>query len=153
MARQTHSPDLIPTAELDGFIDYSHFKSGTPRIEQSTEREFATLAETEAFMQEKIGIELHQTTDKNAPLGAEVGINGEMVWIPRGVKVLIPRKFVERLAQSQVRSYKQVDNPNRDADDGKLTRSATGTDYAFSVLHDPNPKGKQWLTRMTRQGS
>lgn len=112
-----------------------------------------TSPEYEAFMQEPVEIKLHQSTDKNAPWAVFVGINGDNRWLPRGVALRIQRKFVERLAQSQERTFETKDNPDPAADVGKTVLSRQANPYEFSVLRDPNPKGRRWLANMLRQGS
>lgn len=152
MARQMHSPDF-QAPDLEGVIDYAMLKRGLAQITPVTEREFKDIAEIESFMNDLLVIEVHTTTDKNAPLIAEIGVNGDKVVIPRGRKVRIPRKFVERLAQAQSASFKTTPNPNPGADEGMITTRHNGQEYPFTVHHDPSPKGRAWLSRMVREGS
>ena len=155
MTRQVHSPDL-QARELDGVLDFAMLKrigGGLPHLDPVTEREFKTVAETEAFMNDLLVIEIHTSTDKNAPVVCEVGVNGDKVVIPRGRKVRIPRRFVERLAQSQATSFRQERHANPDADEGMVTKRSTAQEYPFSVLKDPSPKGSAWLARVIREGA
>lgn len=145
--------------EVAGVIDFSNTPTGgfavTPIA--AGDREFDTTKEGmlayEKFMAEPVTIVIHQTGDKNAPIVAEVALNGVTLVLPRERPVRIPRAFVEVLAQSQTRSYKQERDPNPMADEGMKTRRFIGSDYRFAVRHDPNPKGRAWLDRIIRQSA
>jgi hypothetical protein len=162
---QAHSTDYIDSsasdvafaAERTPGITFESCASANyafgSKVEVVSEREWKTQEEAERFYNERLDIEVHQTTDKNAPLFAEAGVNGHMVWFPRGVRVNgVPRKFVEALARSQITAYKtqQVRNPN--ADDQMHTSRNTAACYGFSVIRDQNPRGRTWLERVSREG-
>lgn len=153
MARQTHATDFAGTGEED-VTDYMHLRIFTDKtIDTVGEREFADSIEYTKFMADSMVIELHASTDKNAATSVRVGVNGEEVWLPRSQKIRIPRRFVERLARSQVRTYKTVRNPDQEADFANLTKTYTAMDYGFSVIKDPSPKGRSWLERVTRESA
>lgn len=153
MARQTHATDLADTGE-DDVTDYMNLRIFTEKsVEVVTDREFTDTIEMTKFMADNLVIEIHPSTDKNAPTSVRVGVNGEEVWLPRGQKIRIPRRFVERLARSQVRQYKTVRNPDQEADFANLTKMSTAMDYGFSVVKEPNAKGRQWLERVIRESA
>lgn len=108
--------------------------------------------EYEEFMQMPMIISVNETTDDNAPPLVPVGDNGDTRWLPRGPKIRIQRKFVEILAKAQERKIKSVRNTDPGAEEGMLTKKRTAQSYGFSVIHDPHPKGRAWLERITRQG-
>lgn len=162
MARAAaHSTDHLDTAteilsEPSG-ISFDQCASANyafgAKVETITEREWKNQEEAEKFYNERLDIEVNQTNDKNAPPFAEAGVNGHMVWFPRGVRINgVPRKFVEALARSQETAYRtsQVRDPN--ADNQMQTTRTRATCYGFSVLRDPNPKGRVWLERVMREG-
>lgn len=156
-SREIHSPDYVDHSN-DGAMDFSEVASYNTlsrggHIEPITEREWKTAEEAMAFMEEPLTIEIHVSSDKNAPPAVPAGVQGKLVWFLRGTKIRnVPRKYVEVLARSQSTAYKtqQVRDPN--ADEQMQTLRSTSQDYSFSVLHDPNPKGRQWLERVTREG-
>jgi len=148
---RTESQDLM-SAELDGVLDFMTIRTGQPQIEPEKAREWKDLAEAESFMNEPLVIQIHTTNDKNAPPSVYVGLNGEGGWLPRGLKIRLKRKFVERLAQSQSASFQTKSNPDPHADEGTNVLRSSGQEYPFEVLQDPNPKGRAWLARVTRQG-
>ncbi len=161
MARASHSTDHLDTAteilqEPSG-VSFESCASANyafgSKIEPITEREWKNAEEAEKFYNERLDIEVNQTNDKNAPPFAEAGVNGHMVWFPRGVRINgVPRKFVEALARSQDTTFKtqQVRDPN--ADNQMQTLRNRATCYGFSVLRDPNPRGRAWLERVMREG-
>lgn len=110
------------------------------------------LAAYEAFMQEPVMIQLHRSHEKNSYQMVPVGINGEEKWIPRGVPVILKRKFVERLAQAQSTSLTTVENTDKTSDSGYINRRTTGHDYPFDVIRDNNRLGRRWLQSMMKQG-
>jgi hypothetical protein len=81
------------------------------KVEVVSEREWKTQEEAERFYNERLDIEVHQTTDKNAPLFAEAGVNGHMVWFPRGVRVNgISAGPIKTLAASGIKDFGKILN-------------------------------------------
>jgi hypothetical protein len=139
--------------EIRGVIDFMHLRAGTS-IEPVNDREFNMRSpegrlEYEKFMMEPVVLCIHKTADKNEPFVADVHLNGEPMPLPRDVPIRIPRCFVEVLAQSQVRQYTQVRDPNPDATEGMKTHRHGGAQFPFQILHEPSPKGRAWLQRVT----
>lgn len=102
-----------------------------------------------AFMEEMVTIEVHESTDPNAENPVQVGINGRMVYIPRGVTVMVRRKYVERLARAKMESYKQA---LTEADPVKFNTLAqrVALTYGF-VVHKDTPRGVDWLRHILAQ--
>lgn len=124
----------------------------TRAMDPINEREFKDIVEYEAFMAEGVTIMIHKTTDKNAPWVVPVGVNGDIRYFPRDVRMRVPRKFVEVLAKAQEEQLKTVQNRDHESDNAMTTTRQSASSYGFSVLHDPNPAGGRWLRRVTRQG-
>ena len=150
--REQLSSDLMPNGENDGILDWKTLRLGTRAIEMANEVEVRTSAEIEAFMQDELVIVIHKSTDKNALEKVPVGVNGETAWLPRDIKLRIPRMFVERLARAQEATFRTDDNPDQRMDEGKIIRRTNGQVFPFQVLHDPSPRGQQWLAKVTREG-
>lgn len=155
-SREMHSPDYLDNSD-DGAVDFAHCSVSTLArggiIESANEREFKNAAEMEAFMSEPLTISIHTSSDKNSPPAVFVGVNGQHVWFRRGSRIKnVPRRFVEVLARSQSTSYRTQQKRDPNEDEQMTTLRTTSQDYAFSVLHDPNPKGRQWLERVSREG-
>ena len=152
MARERLSTDLMPRGENEGILDWNTLRLGVAAIEVAKEVEVRSSAEIEAFMQEELVIVIHKSTDKNAVERVPVVVNGETAWLPRDIKLRIPRKFVERLARAQEATFRTDDNPDPRMDEGKIIRRTNGQVFPFIVLHDPSPIGRTWLERVTREG-
>jgi hypothetical protein len=153
--REAHSPDYINNEGDGDVLDFANLKWGgasAADISIVSEREFKDAAEYAAFMADPIIITLHTTTDKNAPPSVYAAVQGDGGWLPRGKKIRVPRSIVEVLARSQVTAFKTTQNNNMAADEAMDTTRSTAQDYAFSVLHDPNPKGVPWLRRVMHEG-
>ena len=152
MAKEIESADYIP--QIEGVIDYTKlkFQMVQGNITPIGEREFQDVVKLELFMKEPLVIVVNKTSDKNAPLAVAVGVNGDHVWLPRGQKVRIPRSFVEVLASRQERHFTTSRNEDPNADEGMKTSMENTQPYSFQVLHDPSPKGRSWLERITREG-
>lgn len=115
-----------------------------------------------AFNEEPITIRIEPSDEENAPTvvdcwvngkGAEVFTNGrwlEINCLPIGGVIITKRKYVEVLARSKIDRVKTdsvTDAPHENQDGYKLRRS-TSAKAVFSVIHDANPKGAEWLTRL-----
>jgi len=155
---RTYSDDFVDTQEENDHVldltssNVAALMQGSG-IEIISEREFNDKAAYILFMEDVLTIEINETTDKNAAPVVFCGDNGDQRWLPRGIKFKIQRKFIERLAQSHERHYTTVNNPDRDADNGMLTRTKGVQAIGFQVWHDPSPRGRQWLQRVTRSGN
>lgn len=124
-------------------------------IERQTDlSRFADKAELLSFMEEPVGVMIHESTDPNGEPFVYCAVNGvgampkNNPWIPRGKPVTIKRKHVERLARAKrvgVRTDEVMD-----AHGARTTavRKTSGLAYPFSITHDPNPRGPAWLSRV-----
>lgn len=152
MARPERSSAEYVSNENAGVISWNALRTGMPQITVQDEPMFKTPLEIEQFMMEELVIIIHKSTDKNAVPMVPVGINGEKAWLPRDMKISLPRKFVAILARSQEATFSTDDNPDPRADEGKIVRRTNGQVYPFQVLHDPNPRGPSWLAKVAREG-
>ncbi|MGE0383415.1 MAG: hypothetical protein AB7N65_14195 [Vicinamibacterales bacterium] len=100
-----------------------------------------------AFMEEKVLIQVAESTDPNAENPITVAVNGRNQFIWRGVPTVVKRKFVERLARAKSTSYAQDVNTMDPTVFNKL-HSRTALQYPFTVLEDRNPKGADWLRKV-----
>lgn len=157
MAKETQATDFI-SRELDNVIDFGALPVGGFSVQPITEREFDMsnpegCAAYEKFMAMPIVVKIHSASDANAPQVCEVGLNGVKVVIPRDKPVRIPRAFVENIARSQTRGYRQERIADPMADEGMRTRRFVGTDYPLAVIEDKHPKGRAWLERIMRESA
>ena len=109
--------------------------------------DFKDVANSEAFMNELVTIEVHASTDENQAPHLIVNVNGTNMPILRGVPTTVKRKYVEVLARMKETRYNQV-TPNPAAPDVSEMRARTALAYPFTLLEDSNPKGRAWLNHI-----
>jgi 6-phosphogluconate dehydrogenase (decarboxylating) len=99
-----------------------------------------------SFMEEKITIRLERTSEKNAPAFIDVGVNGRTEWLEKGKSITIARKYVDVLARCKS-DFIETIAPNAESGEivNRLMRNTTSK-HPFTVIHDPNPRGYDWLT-------
>lgn len=97
-----------------------------------------------AFMEEKMEVLVHESTDANAEPIVQVACNGINQFFPRGTPVVCKRKYVEVLARAKETSI-ATQTVNTDRDVINRINKHTALRYPFSVIRDENPKGATWL--------
>lgn len=127
-------------------------------IEQDGRVMHGRSLEMEAFMEHPIEIIIAETTDAKASPLCYVSVNGDERWIPRGIRVRVPRKHVERLAQSSERTFTtpQTSGQVADNDNERPAKAKSTQAYSFQVMKDPCKDVKlarRWLQRVTKQST
>ena len=122
-------------------------------IPENVFREFKDRESYEAFMREPVVIKFAESRDKNEPPLIFVGVNGAQRWCPRNKPIRLPRYFIERLAQAQEMRFETLPTNDDTIDNRMVTKRHSAASYSFSILHDPNPSGRRWLQRVTREGT
>jgi hypothetical protein len=109
--------------------------------------------EMEKFMHEGVVIEIHTISEADtAAPAAYLSDNGDGRWLPRGVRIRIPRKFVEILARSREAHYSTAgESKDHEADNRLPVKVRTRPGYGYSVIEDKNPLGRAWLEAVRRQ--
>lgn len=100
--------------------------------------------ELERFMQDKLTILVSEGNGDYDKPYVQVGVNGEMKYIPRGKECLVARKFVERLARAKPTHFEQNTDPAL-GEGVNVMRQRHLMSYPFTVIHDPAPNGLAWL--------
>lgn len=98
-----------------------------------------------AFMEEPVDITVHQSTDKNAIQVIPLSVNGVMQPVMRGVVTKVRRKYVALLASLKTTVYSQETRQDQQGNVVQKMIPNTALRFPFSVIHDPNPKGVDWL--------
>ena len=96
----------------------------------------------EAFMQERVSVEIHETTDENLPPNFLLNVNGLNQLMFRGQVQSVRRMFIESLARCKETKYRQEVDPIHLEKTNMVPRHAYT--YPFNVIND-TPKGKAWL--------
>lgn len=123
-------------------------------IQKVSESDLAKLAASEAFMEERVKIVIHPTTDANAPPFAQVSVNGEGAIVGRNIPTWVKRKHLEVLARMKETRVSQDMTPNAS---GEITtaslRGHSGLAYPFAVIEDKNARGGAWLANILAEGA
>jgi len=106
--------------------------------------------EMEAFMNDMLLIIVHESPLEGQLEVIAPQVNGVNQPIVRGKETRVKRKYVEALARSTVTNYRQT-TPDASKPDNIQMIPRTSVTYPFSVLHDPHPKGREWLKQLTAQ--
>lgn len=97
------------------------------------------------FMEDELDIMVNPSSNPTDEQVVEVFVNGEREFFKRGESKRTKRKFVNILASQKTTTYTQ--ERRRDAYgvmfDVQIPHTALR--YQFSVLHDPHPRGRDWL--------
>ena len=96
-----------------------------------------------AFMEEKVEIFLHESTNPNEEPIVYVGVNGEGVWLKRGMQHTIKRKHMLNLLTARPVHYTTVEGTDRDGAKTVNLRAHTAVKYPFSIQKDTQ-KGNEW---------
>ncbi len=106
------------------------------------------------FNEEELTIFLHRGREKFAPQILDFYVNGQIAWVPVEREVKIKRKFVEVMARAQpmdVRTESHMVENSQDANTVNRIHRSLSANYSFSVRHDPNPRGADWLAKVMRE--
>jgi len=145
-----------------------------PPIDEAVERESLIVTsetpllndelEKLAFAEEPVTILIHRSGEKFAPRSTDyIAVNGkgaEMLfkngWIsigylPRGQSLITKRKYVEVLARSKMDHITTTVIERDNEDPQNLVEFSTVSTAAFSIIHDANPRGAEWLGQLLRQ--
>ena len=117
-----------------------------------------------AFMEEPITIRIEPSDEENAPIVVDCWVNGkgaevmdtlsgkfmEINCLPIGQPIITKRKYVEVIARARSDRVvgKEENNRPEPGRDGWAIQRRAQRKNSFSVIHDPNPKGAEWLTRI-----
>ena len=111
---------------------------------------FNEKADMLKFMEEKVTINIAESTDPNAPSMIFCSVNGEgagfngIPWLPRGMDIVVKRKHVERLCRAKTTRYESKERMNAAGEREIYYPSRTALANPFVVVED-TPKGRQWL--------
>lgn len=139
------------TIQNDASVDLSDISltGDRPEIEPVEGPNAMVRAEELAFMEEKLEIMVMDNPDTNAVPLPRVSVNGRNQFFLRGSPQTVRRKYVEALARGKVTRFKQKNSV--DPQTGHIRQEMlpyTALADQFQVIHDPNPKGIDWLRRI-----
>lgn len=98
-----------------------------------------------AFLEEFIDVMIHEDSNKFAEPIVQVSVNGRNQFFERGKVQSVRRKFVECLARAKPVAHDNIEFTKQNGERDYMYPSRASLKYPFSVIHDPNPKGRDWL--------
>ncbi|HEY5799976.1 MAG TPA: hypothetical protein VIT92_07135 [Burkholderiaceae bacterium] len=104
-----------------------------------------------AFMNEPVTIRISPTNDPTAAQIFPVGNNGQIEIFKRGETKTVARKFVDILASRKLTTFTQIRRQNAQGIMEDVQVPSSALMYDFSVMHDPHPRGKDWLLSVLAQ--
>jgi hypothetical protein len=138
-----------------------HFDAGVKKVEEVSDIEIQgdvygliNKAERLAFFEEVMTIHISEGAEKNAERHIFLSVNGVgpgpggIPWVPRGMDIPIKRKFVAVLAGARTVRYVNYEEVSPDGERQSKQRANSGDRYPFAVVYDPNPKGREWLSKL-----
>lgn len=98
-----------------------------------------------AFMEDVVTVYIQPTTNPIDEQVFEVFCNGEREVFKRGDQKQIKRKFANILASQKITTFTQDRRQNSKGIWEDYQIPHTGLRYPFSIMHDPHPRGGDWL--------
>lgn len=151
--REVHTGDMktrqIPPVDLPvaGVLVRENESLVLPEPNAPMSDAAAYLAEL-AFNEEVLTIRLERSSEKNPPKFHDFHVNGVSEWVPVGVPHKLKRKFVEVIARAQPYDVQTEVVEEHGMDPMNRVLRNARMKYPFSVIHDPNPRGFDWLTKL-----
>lgn len=108
-----------------------------------------TKAEMEQFLNEKVEVYVHPTSEKNADRIFCISVQGKHEWFVRGQKKVVARRHVFGLATARPTTYSNEEYHNPQGFQDYRYPTYTGLRYPFSVTND-TPKGIAWLDQVMK---
>jgi hypothetical protein len=106
-------------------------------------------AEMERFMNEKVEVYIHPTSERNADRIFSISVQGKPEWFIRGQKKGVSRRHVFGLATARPTTFSNEEYYNPQGFQDYRYPTYTGLRYPFSVTND-TPKGIAWLDQVMK---
>lgn len=119
-------------------------------VEKVSDSDFERSAKLEEFMNQILTVIVAKNGTPGSYDVITPNVNGVNQPIILGSEQKIKRKYVESLARSRITNYEQ-DVPDPRKPENFVMRDITALTYPFSVIHDPHPRGREWLQSILDQ--
>lgn len=153
------SPEIEPQqpATIDGSFDTVYVPE-QPEIEiipgatgaAKAQGGLSKHAQELAFNEEIIEVMVHESTDENAENPIFTSCNGVPQYFYRGLPQQVRRKYVAILASCKEHNITTPEYTQNDGSRATAIRRTSSLKYPFSVIHDPNPRGPDWLRSLLK---
>ncbi len=137
-----------------GIMEIPHCEPDqAPRAVESTVEVVTEInhdkAEMERFLNEKVEVYVHPTSERNADRIFSISVQGKQEWFVRGQKKVVARRHVFGLATARPTTYSNEEYQSPQGFQDYRYPTYTGLRYPFSVTND-SPKGIAWLDQVMK---
>lgn len=108
-------------------------------------------ADALAFMEETVIVRIQESPDKNDENPIEIGVNGRMVVLWRGVDYILKRKYLERLIRAKPTRVEQKAVTDHEGAKSFAYSRKTSFKYPFQIMRDDNPLGADWARKVAAE--
>lgn len=112
---------------------------------------FIDKAEHEKFMHERVRVHISEARDKFDDPSFIVAVNGRQEVFFRNQEKTVKRMFVEGLARARPVHYGNEETRDSQGVMSYRWPAKRALRYPFSVIEDPNPRGREWLSNIMRE--
>ena len=103
-----------------------------------------------AFMNEPVEVSIQATTDNTRSKAFNISVNGKSETFVVGQTKTVKRIYIEGLARAKRTDYDNEEFTNNKMRTEYRWPQLNSQRYAFSVIQDNNPIGREWLTSVLR---
>ena len=114
------------------------------RLDNVNFQEFKTKAEIEAFMHEKVMVQIHSITSDEAGDVFDISVNGHAETFRMGEQKVVHRYIVEQLARAKPVHYTNEEYINSEGHHAVRHPARCGLRYPFATIGD-SAFGNAWL--------
>lgn len=119
-------------------------------IEVIAPKNMRSIAEQEAFMQQKVIVQIEPDEDPNSPVFIYTGHDGIVQYIKRGEPQSIKRKFLYSLIAAKRTQFASVFGKDMAGNEFNRLTGRTNTTYRLQVLDD-SPEGLKEFARWMQE--
>lgn len=163
-SKELHSPDIpiddLPPIHLSADSPFTRppapsFEAIDKPLEKDHTRDLA-------FAEEPVTVMLHPGNEEFSPMFRECWVNGIGVevfdkgqWLvvgslPVGIDVITKRKYVEVYARAKINTIKTVVISEPGKEPVNDIRRTPVHSVPLTIVHDANPRGREWFQRLMR---
>lgn len=142
---QDNPRTLLSTGPAKGALEEQH-------IEQVDRPMGSDYFKDMKFAEDELVVMVHDTTNPTDDPVPFVIVNGVRQTFFRGVEQKVKRKYVEVLARMKATNYSQERYKDSQQIDQIRNIPHTALKWPFTVIFDPNPRGRDWLKAILAEG-
>lgn len=109
-------------------------------------------AEYEKFMTDMVTVHIQSSSEHPQFIKSfDISVNGKKEIFRENEQKTVQRKYVEGLARAKKTAFSNKEYVDANGIKAFKYPATTGIRYGFSVVHDPHPRGMDWLAAVLRQ--